>query len=185
MKIIASFIIVVLSMNCFAQKAFFSQTAEFIIPETSLRSTHRDGFGTSFQFEMLVTKKFSVTTAIGLMTFGKKTLSPNTPPIYTIALKTVMIPIQAGARFYPWTNTDNPSGPYLSAETGVHVLTGKAFVNGLENKMDSSTGFSYSVGAGYRKGRLDFGAKHQSIRNGGASIYYTALKMAWQLSRQK
>jgi hypothetical protein len=84
----------------YAQRSFFSQSFEFLVPTGSvLPASTRNGFGTSFRYEIFVKGKFNAIASVGYLSFGKKTLHPNTAPIYTLAIKSTMVPIQVGARF--------------------------------------------------------------------------------------
>ncbi|GIV45990.1 MAG: hypothetical protein KatS3mg036_0808 [Ignavibacterium sp.] len=132
------------------------------------------GFGATGTFTYSVSPMLDVTGSVGYITWGAKETIPG------IEASSSDIPILVGLRY---AFGKGQFLPYVSAETGLHLLSSKvsgSFLGISFEESDSQTKFGVSPGAGFLykfnpKTSLDVSAKYNIIFTEGSSTTHLSV----------
>lgn len=166
-----------------AQGTQLSLGADLALPQGDFSKEFSLGIGPSVGAELPVGDKLGITLQAGYTILLLK------EDIKAVLESAALIPVQAGLAYH---FNDDREGLYVLGQLGIHNFTEKFKSNaafGLEEESESSTNFSWAIGAGYQLGKLDLGVRYNSIspkeEEGGAeaeAFNYIGLRLAYRLS---
>jgi hypothetical protein len=136
-------------------KYSFSAGLDIAIPSPYLKHDAGTGFGPSMRGEYDLSDHFSAIATLGLLNFQEKGSA--------LSSKFTMVPLQVGAKFYPVSHGREPSGLYVSAETGLHSIFVKSFQSGHKTGTHSETDFGFAPGVGMKLHKFDMSFRQQYV----------------------
>jgi len=172
--IILGLVLLVAFTNVNAQSKFTLNVGpELALPMGSFGDVAGFGFGGSVGGELGLAENIKGFATVGYLMFGGKELFPGFETKYS------GIPILVGAKYYI-----GKGGFYTLAETGFHlwsydVPSINIFTGNVTTSSQSSTEFSYGVGAGYEFGAFDVNAKYIGA---GSGISYIGVRVAYNFA---
>lgn len=167
-----------------AQSKQLSFGADFSFLQGDIGKEYSLGVGPTLGFELPVGSKLGVTLQAG---YTFLMLKEDAKDVLDGAS---LIPVQAGLKYY---FTESQKGLYVHGQLGIHAFTEKfkalpAPFN-TEAETESSTNFSWAIGAGYQLDRIDIGVRFNSIspkeEEGGGeaeALNYIGLRAAYLLN---
>lgn len=176
-----TFVFILAPLILIGQRGVVSIGPEAVIPNDKFGLIANNGLGGSFRYEYSLNNHFTLTGTFDYLSFGEKNYSsPGSP---TLSFKMSMFPIQAGAKFYFFSNSQIHKGFYASGEIGVNTLYFKATFNGLSDP-STDTNLNYAPGLGYKLGRFEINYRKQIVTNSQLNINYSSIRILYSFQRK-
>ena len=140
-----------------AQHKQVSLGVDLAFPQGDFNKEFTLGVGPSAGFELPLGTHFGVTAQASYCILLLK------DDIKEVLDGATLIPLQAGLKYFVM---ESQRGLYLHGQAGVHLFTEKFKENaafGLDAETESSSRFSWGLGAGYQLEKLDIGLRFNSI----------------------
>lgn len=185
-----SFAAMALAGGVMAQSNQISLGADVALPMGDFGDVYSLGIGPAVGFELPVGDNLGVTLQVSYMFLTVK------DDFSDFIDKSSMLPVQAGLKYY---FQDQQEGFYGHAQLGIHsssATTAEYTIPGIPgltpdivvpSETESSSNFSWAIGAGYQLEKLDIGVRYNSISpdsdvDGAEASNYIGLRLAYLLS---
>lgn len=183
-KVLVSFAAMALTGGMMAQSNQLSFGADLGLPMGDFGDLSSLIVGPTVGFELPVGDNLGVTIQAGYQIVMLKDDVKDFYDSYS------MIPAQAGLKYY---FQEQQEGFYGHAQLGIHSTSYKTkdldlgILGTIEGTSESSTNFSWAIGAGYQLEKLDIGLRYNSISpdsdvEGAEAANYIGLRIAYLLS---
>ncbi len=189
-RIVMSMAAVALAGGMMAQSNQISLGADLAMPMGDFADAYSLGIGPTAGFELPVGDNLGVTVQLSYMF-----LTPN-EDIKDFVESASMMPVQAGLKYY---FMEQQSGFYGHLQLGIHSSSYKSkeyTIPGVPgftpdivvpSETESSSNFSWAIGAGYQLEKLDIGIRYNSISpdsdvEGAEASSYLGLRVAYLIN---
>lgn len=189
-KVLLSFAALTLAGGLMAQSNQISLGADLALPLGDFGDVYSLGVGPTAGFELPIGDNLGVTLQVSYMFLTVK------EDFSDFLDKSSMLPAQAGLKYY---FQDQQEGFYGHLQLGIHSSSATSAeytipgIPGLTpdvvvpSETESSTNFSWAIGAGYQLEKLDIGVRYNSISpdsdvEGAEASNYIGLRVAYLLN---
>jgi outer membrane protein W len=178
-RIVLSLATVALAGGMMAQSNQLSFGADVALPMGDFGDFYTLGIGPAVGFELPLGDKLGLTAQVSYMF-----LTPSSD-FSDIVKSSSMLPLQAGLKYY---FQESQSGLYAHGQLGVHSTSTTIDLGPLGESTESSSNFSWAIGAGYQLEKFDIGVRYNSISpdsdagDEAESSTYIGLRVAYLLN---